>query len=345
MYYSNLFRISLFACCSTAFVQPDATPAITLHVVVNDGSGQPVTGLQQQDFTVLDNKQPQKIVSFEAAGPGEAVETVIVLDAVNTGYSRVAYAREQIDKFLRQDGGRLARPLSIGIFTDSGLSVQPTPSTDGNALATFLDQQETGLRSITRSQGFYGAADRTNLSIRAVEEIASFETKRPGRKLVVWVSPGWPLLSGPRINITRKEQESIFDTIVAVTTDLQRAGITLYSADPLGTTDSGSLRTTYYEQFLKGVSAHNDAQFGNLALQVLATHSGGRVLYASNDVAAEIERCVRDANAYYTLAFEAPPAADDANDYHAIEVKLDQSHLKAQTLTGYYTRPQPTAAK
>ena len=100
MYYSNLFRISLFACCSTAFAQPGATPAITLHVVVNDGSGQPVTGLQQQDFTVLDNKQPQKIVSFEAAGPGEAVETVIVLDAVNTGYSRVAYAREQIDKFF-----------------------------------------------------------------------------------------------------------------------------------------------------------------------------------------------------------------------------------------------------
>lgn len=39
---------------------------ITLDVVVTDKSGKPVAGLQQQDFTLLDNKEPNKILSFNA---------------------------------------------------------------------------------------------------------------------------------------------------------------------------------------------------------------------------------------------------------------------------------------
>lgn len=40
--------------------------AIKLDVVVTDGAGQAVAGLQQQDFTLLDNKKPQPILSFRA---------------------------------------------------------------------------------------------------------------------------------------------------------------------------------------------------------------------------------------------------------------------------------------
>jgi hypothetical protein len=35
---------------------PDAESLIRLHVVVNDKSGKPVSGLEQKDFTVVDNK-------------------------------------------------------------------------------------------------------------------------------------------------------------------------------------------------------------------------------------------------------------------------------------------------
>jgi hypothetical protein len=47
-----------------------ANHLITLDVVVADRTGQTLPGLQQQDFTLLDNKQPQKITAFHAvAGP------------------------------------------------------------------------------------------------------------------------------------------------------------------------------------------------------------------------------------------------------------------------------------
>src|SRR5271154_3886233 len=43
---------------------------LTLDVTVTDASGQPVSGLSEGDFTIRDNQQPSKIVSFRAADGG-----------------------------------------------------------------------------------------------------------------------------------------------------------------------------------------------------------------------------------------------------------------------------------
>ena len=122
---------------------------IRLNVVVNDKSGKPVSGLQQQDFQLLDNKSPQQILSFEAVTGthknSDPLEVILIIDAVNVPYERVAYARDQIKRFLRQDNGSLAWPLMIGFLSDSGLDVQGAPSRDGNALAAYLDQNQSGL--------------------------------------------------------------------------------------------------------------------------------------------------------------------------------------------------------
>ena len=92
------------------------------------------------------------------------------------------------------------------------------------------------------------------------------------------------------------------------------------------------------EQFLKGVRTPNQVLIGNVALQVFAVQSGGRVLNSSNDVTGEIERCARDADVYYVLSYDAPPA-DGPDDYHTIQVKLSPPQLKAQTRSGYYDQP------
>jgi len=344
--------LSLTVLAGQGIIQPfpaQATPGaeslIRLAVVVNDKSGKPVSGLEQQDFTLIDNKLPEKILSFEAVtaatADSEPVEVVLVVDSVNISFTRVAYVRDEIKKFLQKDGGKLARPVSITFLSDSGLNAQGTSSRDGNALAGYLDQNPSSLRTITRSQGFYGADDRTQISINAFEQLTAYAAQRPGRKIIICVSPGWPLLSGPREEegLTAKNQKAIFSTIVSLSTQLRQAGVTLYNVDPLGPTENEG-REFYYESFLKGVRSPNQVSLGNLALQVLAVQSGGRVLNSGNDVAEEIARCVQDANAYYVLTF-APPAADGPNEYHALEVKMGQPHLKAQTTAGYYAQPTP----
>jgi len=316
---------------------------ITLDVVVTDKSGKPVAGLRQQDFTLLDNKQPQKILSFQAAQGGATtadppVGVVLLVDEVNTNFTNVSIGRAQIEKFLKRDGGELPRDVSLAVLSDSGLAMSNVTSRDGNALAAELSQNKAGLRSITRSQGVYGADDRIGLSLNALQELADYEAPRPGRKLVIWISPGWPFLSGPRNELTDKDQQRLFNNIVGLSDNLRRARITLDSIDPLGTADAGGFRTSYYEEFVKGVKKARQVQIGNLALQVIAAQSGGRVLNSNNDVAGEIATCVADANTFYVLTFDGL-VGDGPNEYHSLEMKLDKPGLKALTRTGYYAQP------
>jgi VWFA-related protein len=321
----------------------NADHRVALDVVVTNKAGNAVSGLAEQDFTLLDDKQPRKITSFHATdGTSRAtdpgLQVIFVVDAVNNGVQSVGYGRLQLMNFLRKDGGRLSAPTSLMIFTDTAAQIQPTPTRDGNSLAESLDSNQPGLRVLSRSTGFYGAEERLDLSLKAIDQLASYERTQPARKLVLWMSSGWPLLSGPNVELSAKSEHWLFNTIVTLSRELREAGITLYSLDPLGMNDAGGFQTFYYESFLKGVTAYNKVQNGNLALQVLAVQSGGRVMNSDNDVTKEIAECLRDANAFYTLSFDSPPA-DHADEYHALEVKVDKPGLKARTRTGYYAQP------
>jgi VWFA-related protein len=319
---------------------PPGSDTINLEVVVTPKSGPPVIGLQQQDFTILDNKVPQTILSFRAVRGREApIEVVLVVDDVNTGIEHIAYERTEIDKFLKADGGQLAHPLALAFLTDSGLKVQDDFSSDGNALSAALDQYTLGLHSILRSGGVYSAFERFQVSMKALFELATHEAGRPGRKIILWISPGWPLLSSPGIEqqMDAKQQQQIFSNIVSISTLLRQGHVTLYSIDPLGTADFGG-RAFRWEAFTKGISKVNQADWGDLALQVIATQSGGLALTAGNDITAFVKQCLADTQAYYEISF-APPLDQKRDEYHHLEIRLADKKLTVRTRQGYYAQP------
>ncbi|MFZ0314516.1 MAG: VWA domain-containing protein [Candidatus Korobacteraceae bacterium] len=320
-----------------------ANRLITLDVVVADQAGHAVAGLQQQDFTLLDNKLAQKVIAFHAAPgtPANAdppVEVILVVDEVNTSFQQVVIVRQEIEKYLSQNGGQLALPVAILFFTDSG-AASTTPSNDGKAVLAELKQHKQPLRNTNRAQGGLGAIERMNSSLRMLGHLADFEAKRPGRKLVIWMSPGWTFLASPLVQLSSKDQQALFRTVVGLSDALQRAGITLYNVNPAGS--GGNALKSYYKSFLKGVTAAKQVEVGNLGLQVLASQSGGLVLNSNNDLAGEITTCVNDANAFYILTFEAA-AGDGPNEYHALEVTIDKPGLEARTRSGYYARVEQT---
>jgi len=318
--------------------KPQPIGKIYLDVVVAPKSGNaPVESLGLEDFKVLDNKAPQKVTSFAALGGSKApVEVVIVLDAINAPFFAVSSERDQIEKYLKAHGERLAHPTSVALLTEDGMQIQPTPSTDGVALSKVLDSYEVRLRTLRRSTGFYGAEDRLNLSLNALHQFALREGTKPGRKLVLWASPGWPLLTGPNVQLSRQQHERIFASIVQVSDDLRNARITLYAINGWGANEP-LLRTTYYESFLKGVTKPWDAVLGNVGLQVFAVQTGGLAV-SSNDIGILLDRCLADANVYYELTY-GPPPADHPNEYHGIDVQLAKPGLTARTLQGYYQQP------
>jgi VWFA-related protein len=313
---------------------------------VTDKSGKPVSGLEQSDFALLDNKQPQKILSFQAVEGGTAtapppIEVMLLVDQVNTELPTVVVERKEVEKFLGRNGGVLAQPVSLVFFTDSG-ATGTLSSRDGNAVIADLNKKQIGLRTIDASQGAYGAADRLQLSLTTLEKTAEYEATRPGRKLMVWISPGWPFFTSALDEelASDKQKQGLFNSIVALSDALRRARITLYAVDPLGQAVASSLRTLDYKQFLKPVKKAEQAVHGQLALQVLASQSGGQVLNSSNDLAGEIAACVADANSFYVLSFEGF-TGDGPNEYHALEIRIDKPKLTARTRAGYYAQPAP----
>jgi VWFA-related protein len=315
---------------------------IYLDVVVTPKSGPPVAGLQQQDFTVLDNKAPQTINSFRALRAREApLEVVLVVDDVNTGLQIIGYERSEIDKFLRIDGGHLAHPTALAFLTDSGIKVQEDFSSEGNALSASLDKYPLGLHSILRSGGIYSAVERFQVSMDALFQLATHEAARPGRKIILWISPGWPILSGPGVEqqMDSKQQQQIFNEVIDLSTLLRQGRITLYSIDPLGTADFSG-RAFRWQSFVKGISKPSQTDYGDVALQVIATQSGGLALTSSNDIAAELQKCLADTLAYYEFSF-TPSLADQRDAYHHLEIRLAKPGLTARTRQGYYAQPSP----
>jgi VWFA-related protein len=305
-----------------------AQTTLDLNAVVASKSGHPIADLTQNDFTLLDNNVPQSIASFRALGPQGFVHVILVIDAVNAPLTSIAYQRGELKKYLSAKGGQLANPTQLAFFTDSGFDFSDSFSTDGNELNTILSQHDISLRNIRRSSQDELDA-RLRLSINALRSLLVHEASLPGRKIVLWISPGWPFWSDLR---RREEHEQeIYSTVVELSTRMRQEQLVLYCVDPVRADDVG--RAFYYRDFLKPVTKPNQAQWGNLSLQVLAVQSGGLTLGGLNDVASMLRQCVADAKASYQLSFTP---SDNKGGYHNLELRVNRPGLTARTRQGYY---------
>jgi VWFA-related protein len=319
--------------------QRKAEHHITLDVAVSDPSGKPVGDLVQQNFQLFDNAQPQPITSFrkvEGRTAEPPVEIILLLDTVNTPFNDVAIQRQEMEKFLRQNNGQLSLPVSIVFLSDAAVKLNQ-PSRDGNALAADMAKLQTPMRINGAAQGFDGLLQRFQASIRTLTQLSTYEATRPGRKLMIWIGPGWPILSGSAFRFREKDQKAFFNSIVDVSTRLREARITLYSVGPVDL-NRGQARAFLYKNYLGGVTNVKDADSGNLAVQVIAVQSGGLALDPNGNMAALVSQCVADANVYYEISFDVAPS-ENADEYHALEIKLDKPGLKARTRSAYYSQP------
>jgi VWFA-related protein len=326
---------------------------IYLDVVVSPKSGPPTKGLQPPDFTILDNDVPQTITSFEAVdGRHARVEVIVVFHAVNIGSRAGAIVYGEIKKFLKSDGGRLAYPTAVAMLTDKGLQSPLDFSQDGNAISAALGKHPIAVRSITENSDHGGGAARFENSFQAFAQILAAEREKPGRKIVLWVSPGWPPLVGlenARDAKLRQLQEEVFGNIVEVSTQLREGQITVYSLDPsaledldMGLTDPPTihLRPSDKSVYVAGADKPSDVGPKDLTLGTIATQSGGSALHPGNDLASALRKCLADAEAYYEISFD-PTITTQPNEYHRLEVRVAKPDLMARTRQGFYSRPWP----
>jgi VWFA-related protein len=338
-----VFTASICAAQSQSVPAPAAPLApgektLSIDVLATDRAGMNLTGLGAGDFTLLDNGAPAKVLGFEAhearGAAADQVHVVIVFDTINTTVITVAREREQLTEFLKQDAGKLAHPMSIGFLSDAGVKLQPGSTTDGNAVLATLDKSESELRTIGNSAGFWGATERLTKSLQQLSQIADFEATQPGRKMLLFISPGWPMLTNAGITEDEKQRQQVFKMIAQLTDELAAAHVTLYTLDPFSL---GRTNPFYYQAYLKPVKKINQAEFPYLSLQVLSEHSGGTVQVTGNDIKDEINAALRDAASWYTLTFAMAPPGEQT-EFHALQVKVDKPDAKVRTSAGYYTK-------
>ena len=338
----------------------DAHHRITLIVQVTDTSGKPVKGLSEADFTVLDNQQTRPLISFAGvngdAAPA-APHVILVLDEVNDSSGYLAYARKGIQELLRSQT-QLPWLTSIAVLSQAGLEIGgSTRQTD--ALTHELALQAPDLSSEScrydNTADVQSAAsilpdsvsfDRTTQSpdclnqhfvqsITQLQKFAAQQIEVPGRDLVIWLGPGWPLLNGPGFRPDAADRkQNFFDNLVQITNGLRESQVTLDVISPPGTKRRQGLLNAAFDG---GVAHATDASAATLSLERLVRESGGLNIEEKAHISSAILRCMADADAWYTLSFTSPIVNDV--QLHSISVKIDRPGLSTRTNTVYYAEP------
>jgi VWFA-related protein len=174
-------------------------------------------------------------------------------------------------------------------------------------------------------------------ALDALEEMLDSLAGLPGRKMLIHLSDGIPMVPGQ--DLYQAIQQRFADNTAlgeAFTRDMSRRYTRLIARANSNrisfyTIDAGGLRTR------SGMGAENPAvdnmtptsfvavdgmRTSNLqgTLKMMANRTGGQSILNTNDVTAGLQRVARDFGNYYSLGYRAPMA--HRGRYHKIEVRL-----------------------
>jgi VWFA-related protein len=200
------------------------TRLVIVDVVASDAKGQPTRDLQRDDFTVLENGQPQKISNFTFHHPGgePAVRpvrlapnvvsnapqfqagslNVILFDTVNGELSEHAYAKDQLLRFLST--AELKEPVAI-FALETKLKLLHDFSTDAGALKASVqpyrppahimagESVESRASAFSNKGNFHTSERDIETTLNQLNVLAKMLKGYPGRKNLIWLSESFPL--------------------------------------------------------------------------------------------------------------------------------------------------------
>lgn len=274
--------------------------------------------------------------------------TAVVVDVLNTGIEDQYFARSQVGRFLKGLKGEEQvalyvlsnRVRVVHDFSDDPESLArlaarmrnewPAGGVDmqqAMRAEAVLFQQAIGGAPLddNASDGIGGVPEmqqemRIRTTLRALEMIGQRLAGVPGRKALVWVSAGVPMLTmathgsmpGPRGSVVPAYRSFTKEFGQAVQR-LAEANVAVYPVDArglrvesdapvwqpqLGTRAGGGDRVTFDNRWM-GVPATETFS----AMKYFAQATGGRAIYNTNDVAGGLRRAADDLQANYTLAY------------------------------------------
>jgi len=332
------------------------TRLLVLDVVVTDKQGRPVTDLTKDQFTITEDKVPQRVRSFEQPGehmlpPGDLVHStadipkigrapvdVLVLDELNTPFEDNAFSRYALQKFLKAQPA-IMPPTTLLATNDKSFAVLQDYTQNVSLLeaAVQRDRAEYPWRLAHNGNSGPDAIVRLGQTLDALEEIAQAAAGTPGRKNIIWVGKGFP--SVDLTGLDDASAKELQDAVRRCIDLLLRSRVTLYILNPAPL--SSAIYDTQTPTDLATLEDETGTEpFANaVRFSTLAPATGGRVFSGRNDVDREMATSIVESSQYYTLTYSPTNDSDSSAAYRQVRVSVDRPGLTVATRDGYYAQP------
>jgi VWFA-related protein len=311
---------------------------VIVDVMVRDADGKPVHGLTASDFSVTEDKQPQRVLSFDVydfdkpsiarasnapplpphvfenipATPERGPLYVMLLDLVNTEVEDQMTGREQVLKFIRSKpaGTRFA----VFVTSDKLYLAQGfTEDKDLLYAAVNSKKPKAHVPRVFLLARNYGYGDPYT-AVDMLTHIGQYLDGIPGRKNLIWVAGRFPLVIAAQEGIS-----SLADNIKAEVNSLAQAEVAVFPVNVRGVVvnPEGALTGGNGNQAGGGSSLTGSY----IVADQIAEATGGWAFYSGNDVAGAINTATEAGGNYYTLTYSPPNHGEDET-CHNIAVKV-----------------------
>jgi VWFA-related protein len=322
---------------------------VVLNPVVLRKDGTPVRNLPQSGFTVYENGIRQTIRNFEApvnrqsvpAEPqkdklgridwGDASETILVLDALNTPFEEVAYARGQMDRYLKAQPPQLPMPATIVWLDSRGFRSIVPLTRDRAALLKAVDSQKGSLPEALLTNDLLR---QFALSLAALQQIALSGGGERGSKEIIWVGRSFPNIdlhtgTSHQIDVLHRAVQSTID-------ELLKARATIYVIDTTPQSDPAEIdeRLRINENADLPVIVKDPFLYG-FTFKSFVEQTGGRYFFGRNDISEEIRESLDRGESFYTLSY-VPNIPISDGEYRKVDVRVESPQLIVQSREGYY---------
>jgi Ca-activated chloride channel homolog len=279
---------------------------VLVPVTVVDRNGKTVEDLQVRNFTVLDDLEPQQIVSF--VHQDEPCSASLVLDVSGSMRYKLGGAKEIARAFF---GTSNPEDEFLLLTVSSEPQAATGFSTNVPALEQSIDSTKPG--------GMTALLDTVYLALHRMREAS-----RPRRALLI-VSDGMD-------NHSRYSQRQLMRA--ALETDVQVYTI-LVNDGSAASGDAAIMRPSLVRK--PGEQAQE--RQGPAILEALSAKTGGAFFRVSDQnqaqqAAIRIGRAIRG---QYVIGFQ-PPDSRTAGKWHRVRVKLNMPDLEVHGRNGYYSR-------
>jgi VWFA-related protein len=361
-----------------------ATRMVQVNVIAVDSNGRPVTDLTKDDFTVTDDGAAQKIALFTPLGSAPRIPPVetsatpaihtysnriqsepslstsvnmILLDAVNTDFGDMSYARAQVMKYLRQ-----VRPedqVALYLLTSSKLYIlhdftsdsatlvrvmggakKNTDSADMNATAADAANKRMNKAlgdAFAESNRFYKgiSVDRAGVTSEAMQDIARRVASIPGRKNLIWVSSGFPINInyGNVGNVGPATTRSFVGVLSNTAKALNNANVSVYPIDARGLIGEDILSMVNGSTKILSGAAPDDRPFATMSN--IAAGTGGEALYNGNDLANFIRHAIDASRESYAIGYYPDHNKWDGT-FREIRVTVNRPGITLRYRKGYF---------